>query len=157
MAENSASQSRSIKAQLANISDIISQVVNTSEASVQGFVQIINKVGSTEDIVRQINNAMVEQEEASRQVLTSLRDINNTSVQVQQTSSQMASGMSSLQNSSEELGIIFSNVANSITEMNGSMGAIENTSQTIADQSQQVMDSVQQLETVLKKFKLDNK
>ena len=157
LAENSASQSRSIKAQLANISDIISQVVNTSEASVQGFVQIINKVGSTEDIVRQINNAMVEQEEASRQVLTSLRDINNTSVQVQQTSSQMASGMSSLQNSSEELGIIFSNVANSITEMNGSMGAIENTSQTIADQSQQVMDSVQQLETVLKKFKLDNK
>ena len=156
LAENSAGQSRSIKAQLANISDIIRQVVETSEASVQGFVQIIDKVGSTENIVHQINSAMAEQEEASRQVLASLRDINDTSVRVQQTSSQMAGDMSSLQNSSEELGIISSNVERSMAEMTSSMGAIGNTSRIIADQSQRVMGSVQQLETILGKFKLND-
>ena len=155
LAENSANQTRSIKAQLANITSIISQVVSTSEASVEGFVQITNKVSSTENIVREINSAMAEQEEASRQVLASLRDINETSVQVQQTSQKMAGDMSSLQNSAQELDIISETVENSMSEMSKGIQEINQTGQTIAAQSMRARGSVQQLESMLEKFKIE--
>ncbi len=155
LAEDSSAQSKAIKGQLSLISGIINQVVATSNSSVHGFAQITDKVSSTESIVREIDNAMMEQQEASKQVLASLRDINETSTQVQQTSQQMFGSMSELQNAAQHLDSIASVVANSMTEMDNGIKEITQTSQTIADQTVRARDSLQQLEAMLDKFKLE--
>ncbi len=156
LAEDSSAQSKAIKGQLSRISGIINQVVATSNSSVQGFAQITDKVSSTESIVREIDNAMLEQQEASKQVLSSLRDINDTSTQVQQTSQHMFGSMSELQNAAQHLDSIATVVANSMTEMDNGIREITQASQTVADQTMRARDSLQQLETMLGKFKLED-
>ncbi len=155
LAEDSSAQSKAIKGQLSLISGIIDQVVATSNSSVHGFAQITDKVSSTESIVREIDNAMLEQQEASKQVLASLRDINETSTQVQQTSQHMFGSMSELQNAAQHLDSIASVVANSMTEMDNGIREITQASQTVADQTMRARDSLQQLEAMLNKFKLE--
>ena len=96
LAENSAEQSKAIKLELDNISKSINTVVKASEISVEDFVQISDKVIGTERLVREIDNAMVEQKEASHQVLQALHEINDATTNVQATSKQMANDVNSV-------------------------------------------------------------
>ena len=125
--------------------------------SIEGKDFIVSEVKSGE----RVKNAPLPfitstlQQEASKQVLASLRDIKETSTQVQQTSQQMFGSMSELQNAAQHLDSIASVVANSMTEMDNGIKEITQTSQTIADQTVRARDSLQQLEAMLDKFKLE--
>ncbi len=155
LAENSASQSKAIKQELSNISGIIQDVVQTSELSVQEFAQITGKVASTESLVREIDNAMMEQQVSSKQVLASLREINDASVQVQQTSKKMADNIVQLENTSTNLDFIATTVANSMSEMNSGIQEIGRAAQTVSDEVIHVRDSVNVMDDILGKFRLD--
>ena len=155
LAENSATQSKAIKQELSNISGIIQEVVATSELSVQEFSEISGKVASTETLVREIDNAMMEQQVSSKQVLTSLREINDASVQVQQTSKKMADNIVHLENSSSNLDFIATTVANSMAEMENGIREIGRAAQTVSDEVINARDSVNVMDGILEKFKLD--
>ena len=137
-----------------NISNIIQEVVHTSEISVQEFGQISNKVSSTERLVEEIDNAMMEQQISSKQVLTSLREINDSSMQVQVTSKKMAENIVQLENSSTNLDFIASTVANSMSEMDNGIREIGRAAQTVSDEVIRARDSVTVMEEILDKFKL---
>lgn len=155
LAENSAAQSKAIKQELSNISNIIQEVVHTSEISVQEFGQISNKVVSTECLVGEIDNAMMEQQISSKQVLTALREINDSSMQVQQTSKQMAENIIRLETSSSNLDFIAATVSNSMSEMDNGIREIGRVVQTVSDEVVRAKDSVDVMDDILNKFKLD--
>ena len=155
LAENSATQSKAIKQELSNISGIIQEVVTTSALSVQEFSEISGKVASTETLVREIDNAMMEQQVSSKQVLVSLREINEASVQVQQTSKKMADNIVHLENSSSNLDFIATTVANSMAEMENGIREIGRAAQTVSDEVINARDSVNVMDAVLEKFKLE--
>ena len=155
LAENSATQSKAIKQELSNISGIIQEVVTTSELSVQEFSEISGKVASTETLVREIDNAMMEQQVSSKQVLASLREINEASVQVQQTSKKMADNIVHLENSSSNLDFIATTVANSMAEMENGIREIGRAAQTVSDEVIHARDSVNVMDGILEKFKLE--
>ncbi len=155
LAETAATQSKAIKMELGNISGIIQEVVQTSEQSVQEFAQISGKVASTESLVREIDNAMMEQQVSSKQVLASLREINDASIQVQQTSKKMAENIVHLENTSTNLDFIATTVANSMSEMNNGIQEISRAAQTVSDEVIHARDSVNVMDNILGKFKLD--
>ncbi len=155
LAETAATQSKAIKMELGNISGIIHEVVQTSEQSVQEFAQITSKVASTEGLVREIDNAMMEQQVSSKQVLASLREINEASVQVQQTSKKMANNIVQLENSSSNLDFIATTVANSMAEMDNGIKEIGRAAQTVSDEVIHARDSVNVMDGILEKFKLE--
>ena len=155
LAENSAAQSKAIKQELSNISNIIQEVVHTSEISVQEFGQISNKVVSTEGLVGEIDNAMLEQQLSSKQVLTALREINDFSMQVQQTSKQMAENIIRLETSSSNLDFIATTVSTSMSEMDNGIREIGRVVQTVSDEVVRAKGSVDVMDDILDKFKLD--
>ena len=154
LAENSATQSKNIKMELGNITNIIQDVVETSEVSVQEFSRITGKVGSTDHLVREIDNAMTEQHEASKQVLLALHEINDATMQVQQTSKQMARDINELQDSAKNVGMVATTVGNSMAEMTTGINEISITSQIVSDQVIKARDSVHGLQDLIKRFKL---
>ena len=154
LAETAASQSKAIKNELNGITAIINEVVTTSSISAEEFKEITDKVSSTENLVREINYAMEEQQVVSRQVLDSLKNMNNTSADVQQTSRDMSSHIEELHSSADHLSSIASTVSNSIGVMDNGVQEISNTAQVVADKVHQTKASITKLDSILDQFKL---
>lgn len=154
LAETAASQSKAIKNELNGITATINEVVATSSISATEFQEISNKVSSTENLVREINYAMEEQQDVSKQVLESLRNMNHTSTEVRQTSSEMSGHIEELNSSADHLSSISYTVSNSIGAMDRGIQKISNTAQVVADKVYQTKVSITVLDSILKQFKL---
>lgn len=154
LAETAAIQSKAIRTELGNITSTIQSVVETSAISVEEFVQISGKVTSTENLVREIDSAMLEQQEASKQVLSSLRDMNGSSLEVQQTSKEMAANMGELHNSADRLDLITSNVVSKMQEMDTNVREITSASKDVSSQITKTKVAISILDKILQKIKL---
>ena len=154
LAENSAEQSKAIKLELDNISKSINTVVKASEISVEDFVQISDKVVSTERLVREIDNAMVEQKEASHQVLQALHEINDATSNVQSTSKQMANDVNSAKEQADNLEIISTTVEGAMNEMSLGIHEITIAAHHVSDMANSTRENIDVLDKLLDKFKL---
>ncbi len=154
LAETAATQSKAIKTELGNITATIRSVVETSAISVEEFDQISSKVSSTENLVREIDGAMVEQQEASKQVLSSLRDINDVSMKVQQTSKEMRGNIGELHTSADNLETIVNSVSTSMQEMGANIHEISSAAEDVSNQVTRTKVAINILDKILEKFKL---
>ena len=155
LAEDSSKQSKSIKTQLSEISKIISEVVNTSVLSVQGFAEILDKVRSTENLVNEINSAMIEQKGASEQVLSALKDVNDSTSQVQVTSKEMANGIENVVIAKNNLDAIAQTVANSMDEISSGVSEINGSAQDVSVMANTTSDNIQIMKSIIDTFKLE--
>ncbi len=87
LAENAGIQSKSISEKLKKLSEVLGSVVNFSAASQKSFSNVSDKITLTDNLVSEIDNAMVEQNKASNEVLIALHEM-RTSVDSVQTTSQ---------------------------------------------------------------------
>ena len=140
--------------ELGNITATIRNVVETSAISVEEFDQISGKVSSTENLVREIDGAMLEQQEASKQVLSSLRDINDASMKVQQTSKEMRDNIGELHSSADSLEAIANSVASSMQEMGAGIHEISSAAEDVSNQATRTKVAINILDKILEKFKL---
>ena len=154
LAENSAEQSKAIKLELDNISKSINTVVKASEISVEDFVQISDKVVSTERLVREIDNAMVEQKEASHQVLQALHEINDATSNVQSTSKQMSNDVNSAKQQADNLEIISRTVEGAMNEMSLGINEITIAAHHVSDMANSTRENIDVLDKLLSKFTL---
>ena len=155
LAEDSSKQSKSIKIQLSEISKIISEVVNTSVLSVQGFSEILDKVRSTENLVNEINSAMIEQKGASEQVLSALKDVNDSTSQVQVTSKEMANGIENVVIAKNNLDTIAQSVANSMDEISSGVSEINGSAQDVSIMANTTSENIQIMKSIIDTFKLE--
>lgn len=154
LAENSAEQSKAIKLELDNISKSINTVVKASEISVEDFVQISDKVIGTERLVREIDNAMVEQKEASHQVLQALHEINDATTNVQSTSKQMANDVNSVKEQADNLEIISRTVEGAMNEMSLGIHEITIAAHHVSDMANSTRENIDHLDKLLSRFTL---
>ena len=154
LAEDSSKQSRAITDELAEIRDTITQVVNNTLESVEGFKKITSKTSSTQILVTQLEEAMSEQQASSTQVLDALKDITDSTNQVQSTSKELYSGMSNVSTAAENLTQISETVAGSMDEMTNGVQEINTSAQTVSEMAIQTKDNIAIVKSNIDKFKL---
>lgn len=154
LAVDSSKQSHSIGQELKKITETIQNVVVASEKSRAAFSQVADKVVNIDQVIQQINNAMTEQQEASKQVLEALSSINNDTTHVQSTSKQITENMDKVKESSEQLGQICISVSNSMEEMNIGAAQINTAANNVSNLAVETENHITNLKTLIEKFKI---
>lgn len=154
LAENSSTQSKSIKMELDNITGIIQSIVESSRISVEEFGLITNKVSATNNLVHEIDAAMTEQNEASQQVLAALKAMNDSTSNVQATSKVMFTAASKVKEETDNLEIISQSVVGSMDEMSLGINDITQSTQNVSDMASSTQESIGHIEMMLKQFKI---
>ena len=155
LAEDSATQSKLIETEINDIIRSIANVVSSSDLSLRSFEEITGKVDETDHLVHQIDNAMTEQQEASKQVLISLHEVTDVTSQVQTTSKGISQGVEAINTSSENLEQIARKVADSMEEMASGISEINTSATDVSEMSRKTKDNIYTLTTIVEKFKLE--
>ena len=155
LAEDSANQSKLIEEEIADIIRSITNVVSASDLSLKSFEQITGKVSETEQLVQQIDNAMAEQQEASKQVLIALHDVTDVTAQVQTTSKGLSQGVTLVNEASSNLEHIAQTVAGSMEEMASGITEINSSAQDVSEMSNTTKENIERLNSIVGKFKLE--
>ena len=110
LAENSTAESRKISTELKQIVTTIDRIVKDAEASENAFAEVSRRIGETEKLVIEVDNAIHEQKTGAGQVIESLRIMNEINTRVSGDSRKMAQGneavlaeIGALQNSAREI------------------------------------------------------
>ena len=154
LAESSSEQSKSIKAELDKITAVISAVVDSTSVSRNEFEDIIEKVLSTNRLVNEISNAMMEQEEASKQILVALHEMNDSTSNVQTTSKDMSSNVVHVKTESDSLEIIANVVLGSMEEMSAGIMEITSAAHTVSEKAIETREQIVELDKLIDTFKL---
>ena len=154
LAESSSKQSRAIKAELGDISKVIASVAKAAKASIEYFAQITLKVSSTERLVQEIDSAMTEQNEGSKQVLEALRNITGASSEVSSTSKEVTENLNMVKSKLDNLDAIGASVGENIGGIVSDTGAITaDVSETI-DIAEDTNAGIGNIRQMLGKFKV---
>ena len=153
LAETSSSQSKNIDEELRSISASITDVVSLSNASQTAFDNIVTQLGSTDTIIRQIDNAMTEQESASHQILEALGDMKNQSIQVNEKSNELTVGIKAVSGDMETVSQITDVILGSMDEMAAGSQQINSAAQNVSDLSLKTKENIDVMHSLLMNFK----
>ena len=92
LAETSSCESRKIGAELKEIVETIDNIVKDAEASGYAFAEVYRRIGETEALIIEVDNAIREQKTGASQVIESLREMNEINSQVSEFSNSMSQG-----------------------------------------------------------------
>jgi methyl-accepting chemotaxis protein len=132
LSETAAEQSRTIGLELGLIAEAIEDIVASSRDSSQAFSLVAERIAATDSIVRQVDQAMAEQGEGSKQILEALREMNEVTSQVRTGSSEMSAGnravleeMARLRDASFEVKALVDDLASGAGSISGNVEAVE--------------------------------
>jgi methyl-accepting chemotaxis protein len=125
LAENSSRESQRISTELRQITETINRIVEGSAASAQAFNHVSERVGETETLVAEVDQAIREQQEGAGQVMGALKGMNDTTAMVKSGSGAMKQGnavmlenINRLRSDSTEIADNLEDTAKSITGIN---------------------------------------
>ncbi|MDR2433208.1 MAG: methyl-accepting chemotaxis protein, partial [Treponema sp.] len=117
LAEDSSRESQKISVELKQIAETINGIVKGSAASEQAFSQVTERIGETERLVYEVDNAVKEQEEGAAQVLDALKVMNDTSASVKTGSQEINSGNETMLREMNKLKADSTEIADSLEDM----------------------------------------
>ena len=131
LAETAAAESRKIQDELKQISATIDGIVKGAESSASAFGAVGARVNETENLIHEINNAILEQQQGANQVLDSLKLMNDITFEVETGSREMRSGNNSilnevslLQNQSRDISSVMEKISTEIGTINTEAKAV---------------------------------
>lgn len=154
LAETSSVQSKSISDELDKVSNSIEEVVSLSKESQAAFSEIINHVNSTEEIINNIDNAMNEQELASKQIFGALSDMKNSAMEVNDQTKRVNSGIAQFEKEMETISQVSSVLMGSMDEMTAGARNISEASQNCSDLAGRTKDNITLMESKLGQFRV---
>lgn len=152
LSETSAGQSRTIGAELAKIKERISDVVVSSQNSSEAFQLISESITKTNELVSQIQFAMTEQTEGSRQVLDSLKTMSSVSSAVQDKAVAMSKEADNSSNAMDILNTSSSAILGSMDEMSAGSEQINKAAQMLAELAENTNQNITLLDDTIGKF-----
>jgi methyl-accepting chemotaxis protein len=152
LAEQASTQSKEIAKKLASIKHGIDGVAKTSHQTGEAFGIVFDKVEKVGGIVGQIERAMTEQNEGSRQVLEGLRNINDVTVQVRDGSVQMKEGSGQILSAVTKLTAANSAVRGNIAEISTGTGEINRAVASVLDLAMSNKELIEELAAVAARF-----
>lgn len=154
LAETSSTQSKNIASELSVITSSIQDVVDLSKESQSAFGHIVEKLDSTDIIIREIDNAMTEQESASRQIFEALGDIKNQSVDVREKSIEMSTGVDAVTHDMGTVSQIATTILGSMDEMAAGAQQISGATQNVSDLALETKENIDVMQKKLSRFKV---
>jgi len=124
LAETSSVQSKKIGEELRSVQETINGVTEASTASKLAFDSVSKRIETTSDLVRQIHEAIQEQNAGSKQVLEALSEMNSNTTEVRTSSAEISQSINTV---ISEINALYT-MSNDISQL---MNSIENETQGI--------------------------
>lgn len=151
----SSAQSKTIGTQLHNIQESIKEIVTASQASSDAFLGVSQRIQSTDEIVHTMQTSLAEQQEDSKEVISSLslmdsntKEVRNASVQMAEGSAQVLEEMNHLRNSVEA-------VRTSMSEMSDNAQSIVKSGAALDESVARMNESVNKIGSEINSFKTE--
>ena len=154
LSEDSGMQSQEIGNQLTKISMTIEEIVNASKLAQDAFNDVSSGINKTTELVNEITGAMQEQNEGSKQIAVALNTMNDTSREVKTSSFEMAEGNKAILDEIKSLQDATFAIRDGMTEMSASARKIHETGAALADLSNQMEGSINNIGEQVDKFKV---
>ena len=154
LAETSAEQSNKIGAELTDIQEGITQVVNESSESEKSFQSVSSRIASTGQLVMQIKNAMDEQQTGSQQILQALELMNNSTTEVRGAAQEMTQGGELIMKDITELQESMDNITAAVSEINSGTDYVNETTGKLKNISDSLTDSIGKISSDVSLFKV---
>jgi len=154
LAETSSVQSKNISVELKQISSSIQDVVVLSKDSQVSFGSIVEQLDQTDVLMKQIESAMEEQEQASQQILLALNEMKNQATEVNDKSLELKHGVENVTANMNSVSSISDTIAGSMDEMAAGSQQINSSAQSVADLATQTKDDIMNVEALLNQFKV---
>ncbi len=154
LSETSSEQSKKIGEQLTKIMTSITDVVNSSNDASSALNEVSNRIKETDELVIQIQSAMEEQNEGSKQILDALRHLNSSSSEVRNSSHEMSERNKQIVH---DIGVLSESTElmnTSMSEMAVGARKINETGATLSEISSQVKSSIQKIGAQVDLFKV---
>ena len=154
LAEDSATQGKTITATLKSLSGEIEGLSSSSKVVETKFNAIFELANQVKEMSQRLTEAMHEQENGSREVLTAIKDINSVTNEVQQGSAEMLHGSEGVAREMEKLDGLTRVITDSMNEMSAGAVHINNAVQEVAEITQKNKDSINNLVNEVGQFKV---
>lgn len=154
LAEESSAQGKTITATLKTLSGEIEALSASSKTAEEKFNAIFNLAEQVKSMSDSLTEAMHEQENGSKEVLSAIKGINTVTVEVQAGSEEMLKGGESVAEEMKKLDGLTRVITDSMNEMASGAVQISNAVQEVNDISQKNKTSIQNLAEEVGKFKV---
>ncbi len=154
LAEESAGQGKTITATLKNLSGEIDSLSASSRTVEEEFNTIFNLAEQVKDMSARLTEAMREQENGSKEVLTAMKAINAVTTEVQAGSEEMLKGGEQVAEEMRKLDDLTRIISESMNEMASGSIQINDAVQEVHGITQKNKQSIQNLAEEVRKFKV---
>ena len=154
LAEESSTQGKTITATLKTLSGEIETLSASSKTVEEKFNAIFTLAEQVKDMSNRLTEAMREQENGSREVLTAIKSINTVTVEVQAGSEEMLKGGEGVAGEMRKLDDLTRVITESMNEMASGAVQISNAVQEVNEISQKNKRSIESLAEEVGKFKV---
>ena len=154
LAEDSATQGKTITATLKNLSGEIETLSASSKTVEEKFNAIFNLAEQVKEMSARLTAAMREQENGSKEVLIAIKNINTVTTEVQAGSEEMLKGGEGVAEEMRKLDDLTRVITESMNEMASGAVQINNAVQEVNEITQKNKRSIESLATEVGKFKV---
>jgi len=154
LAEESSTQGKTITTTLKTLSGEIETLSASSKTVEEKFNAIFTLAEQVKDMSNRLTEAMREQENGSREVLTAIKSINTVTVEVQAGSEEMLKGGEGVAQEMRKLDDLTRVITESMNEMASGAVQINNAVQEVNEISQKNKRSIEALSLEVSKFKV---
>ena len=154
LAEESSTQGKTITTTLKTLSGEIETLSASSKTVEEKFNAIFNLAEQVKDMSNRLTEAMREQENGSREVLTAIKSINTVTVEVQAGSEEMLKGGEGVAVEMRKLDDLTRVITESMNEMASGAVQISNAVQEVNEITQKNKRSIESLAEEVGKFKV---
>ena len=154
LAEESSMQGKTITATLKTLSGEIETLSASSKTVEEKFNAIFTLAEQVKEMSARVTEAMSEQENGSREVLTAIKSINTVTVEVQAGSEEMLKGGEGVAEEMHKLDDLTRVITESMNEMASGAVQINNAVQEVNEITQKNKRSIQSLAVEVGKFKV---
>ena len=154
LAEDSAMQGKTITATLKTLSGEIETLAASSKTVEEKFNAIFTLAEQVKEMSARLTEAMREQENGSREVLTAIKSINTVTIEVQAGSEEMLKGGEGVAAEMQKLDSLTRIITDSMNEMASGAVQINNAVQEVSEITQRNKRSIENLAQEVSKFKV---
>ena len=154
LAEDSATQGKTITTTLKNLSGEIETLSASSTTVEEKFNSIFTLAEQVKDMSARVTEAMREQENGSKEVLTAIKNINMVTTEVQSGSDEMLKGGEGVAEEMQKLDNLTRMITDSMNEMASGAVQINNAVQEVNEITQKNKQSIEKLAHEVSKFKV---
>ncbi|MEL3911716.1 methyl-accepting chemotaxis protein [Treponema pedis] len=154
LAEESSAQGKTITSTLKNLSNEIETLSEASKTVEEKFNAIFSLAESVKEMSNRIMEAMHEQSNGSKEVLSAIRNINEVTIEVKAGSEEMLKGGEGVAEEMNKLDGLTRTITDSMNEMASGAIQINNAVQEVNDITQKNKMSIESLVREVNKFKV---